>query len=190
MKEIVLASNNAGKLQEMSALLQDYRLLTLRDIGFVQTIEEPYHTFRENAWVKAKTIFDYCGKAVLADDSGICVTALQGRPGVDSAHFAGPQRSDEDNRNLLLQELTPFTDRSAWYEAVLCLIQEGHPHYFTGRCEGSIAAAPKGDRGFGYDPIFIPRGYELTFGELEAQLKNKISHRAQALEALKAFLDK
>lgn len=187
MKEIVLATNNAGKLKEMAALLHNYRLLTLQDIGFDQTIEEPFQTFRENAFIKAKTIYDYCGKAVLADDSGICATALNGRPGVNSAHFAGPQRSDADNRNLLLTELADQADRTAWYEAVLCLIMDGQTHYFTGRCDGTIALEAKGDKGFGYDPVFIPAGYEQTFGELDEQVKNEISHRGKALELLKAF---
>lgn len=188
MKEIVLASNNAGKLREMSMLLKNYRLLTLHDIGFDQTIEEPFHTFRENAFIKAKTIFDFCGKTVLSDDSGICATALQGRPGVDSAHFAGAQRSDADNRNLLLHELEHAPDRSAWYEAVICFMDQGQAHYFTGRCDGYIAWEAKGDKGFGYDPIFIPRGYEQTFGELDEKIKNKISHRGKALEKLMEFI--
>lgn len=190
MKELVLASNNAGKLKEMTQLLQDYRLLTLRDIGFDQTIPEPYHTFRENAFTKAKTIFDFCGKAVLADDSGICAVALQGRPGVDSAHFAGPHRSDADNLNFLLAALKDQADRSAWYEAALCLIADGKTHYFTGRCEGHIAKEPRGGKGFGYDPVFVPNGYEQTFGEMDADIKNKISHRGRALELLKDFLGK
>lgn len=189
MKEIVLASNNPGKLKEMSALLKDFRLWTLADIGFDQTIEEPFQTFAENAHAKAKAIHDFCGKAVLSDDSGICVAALNGRPGVDSAHYAGPQRSDADNRDLLLQEIHGKEDRSAWYEAVLCLITEaGDTHYFSGRCEGQIAEAPRGERGFGYDPLFVPDGYDQTFGEIDPVVKNKISHRGRALEKLKEFL--
>jgi len=190
MKEIVLASNNEGKLKEMAALLPGYRLLTLRDIGFIQAIEEPFHTFRENAFTKAKTVFDFCGKPVLSDDSGICAAALDGRPGVDSAHFAGPQRSDADNRELLLQALQAAENRQAWYEAVLCLITaDGTPHYFEGRCRGSIAPEARGSKGFGYDPVFIPEGFEQTFGELDESIKLKISHRAQALQALKQFLE-
>ena len=189
MKQLVIATNNKGKLKEIAALLPDTELLTLQDIGFIQDIPEPYHTFQENAHTKALTVHNFCHLPVLSDDSGITATVLNGRPGVDSAHFAGPRRSDTDNLNLLLQELQHSTDRTAWYTAILCFIDaQGETHYFEGRCYGTIAPIPQGSKGFGYDPIFIPDGYSQTFGELDESVKNSLSHRGKAVQLLAQWL--
>jgi XTP/dITP diphosphohydrolase len=184
--KLILASNNAGKIREIRRLLPQLEILSLRDIGYLDPIPEPFETFHENARIKAQTIHErFAEDWVLADDSGICVTALKGAPGVFSARFAGEQASDEMNNALLLSELTGIDDRSAWYFAVLCLISpEGAVHYFEGRCDGRIGTELMGEGGFGYDPLFIPAGHEQSFGQLPEQLKGQISHRARALQAL------
>ena len=156
------------------------------EAGFLETIDEPYHSFRENAFHKAKVVYDWLGSSVLSDDSGICVPALNGAPGVHSARFAGEHGDDQANNEKLLERLKMHDDRSAYYTAVLCLIIGGKPHFFEGRVDGIIALEPRGDGGFGYDPLFIPNGYGLTFGQLDEAIKKEISHRAQALKALAA----
>ncbi len=184
--ELILASNNRGKIAEIAALLPGLDLRTMQDVGYNAPIEEPYQTFHENAFTKADTIYRFCGKAVLSDDSGLCVDALGGAPGVLSARYAGPDAMDGENNQKLLQAIEQASDRKAHYIAVLCLIIEGQAHYFEGRCDGTIAVAPKGTGGFGYDPLFIPQGYDRTFGEIDASVKSRISHRAKALASLKA----
>jgi len=184
--KLILASNNQGKIAEIKSLLPGIAIFTMRDIGFEDAIEEPYDSFRENARIKAKTIHDFCGLPVLADDSGLCVDALDGRPGVFSARFAGPDATDAENNEKLLGALEGAESRKGHYVAMLCLIIRGEAHFFEGRCDGSIAAAPKGSLGFGYDPLFIPDGYDRTFGEIDPGIKSRISHRAKALEAFRA----
>ncbi|MBS1783451.1 MAG: RdgB/HAM1 family non-canonical purine NTP pyrophosphatase [Bacteroidetes bacterium] len=188
MNEIVLASNNKGKLTELSALLSNFSLLSLQDVGFSSVIDEPYETFEQNAFQKASTLFQFCGKHVLADDSGLCVHALNDAPGVHSAYFGGEPRSDEKNNHHLLDRMQGQLDRSAYYKAVLCLIWHGKPYFFEGICEGTICHERQGSGGFGYDPLFIPNGYEQSFGKLPASVKNQISHRAKATKKLVAFL--
>lgn len=169
-------------------MVSHIELLSLADVGFTQDIPEPFHTFEENARTKAETIAKHAGKNAFADDSGICVNALNGEPGVDSAHYAGPQRNDGENLQKLLNELKGKADRTAYYKAVICLIWDGEVHLFEGRCDGFILEAPRGDGGFGYDPIFVPEGYERSFGELPPDIKNKISHRGKAVRQMIAFL--
>lgn len=180
--ELLLASNNRGKIAEIQQLLPQFNVLGLRDIGYTKPIDEPFETFRENAWIKAKTLFEYWGKPVLSDDSGISVDALNGAPGVFSARYAGEGASDEDNNRKLLASLQGAQSRDAHYTAVLCLMLNGAAHYFEGICRGTIAHEPAGTGGFGYDPLFIPEGYSQTFGELGPEVKKKISHRAKALQ--------
>ncbi len=187
MQQLVIASNNKGKIREIASIVEDIELLSLADIGFAEEIAEPYHTFEENALAKASAIYGFCGKNVFADDSGLCVNALNGEPGVDSAHYCG-QRDDEQNTQKVLEELNGTADRSAFYKAVICLIWDGEVYYFEGICEGVITTERRGAGGFGYDPIFIPAGYDKTFGELPLEEKNKISHRAKAVTKMVAFL--
>ena len=128
------------------------------------------------------------GKNVFADDSGLCVIALNGAPGVDSAHYSG-SRNDEANLQQVLAELKDKEDRSAFYKAVICLMWEGEVYYFEGICEGRIIEQKRGERGFGYDPIFIPTGYDETFGELPSDIKNSISHRGKAVRKMVEWLN-
>jgi XTP/dITP diphosphohydrolase len=188
--KLVLASNNKGKLAELQRWLPaGISALRLADIGFSQVIDEPFDSFRENACIKAKTVFDFCGLPTLSDDSGICADALGGRPGVHSARFAGDGASDQQNNQKLLASLCDTRDRDAHYTAVLCFINAEGARYFEGRCDGQIGPAPVGEQGFGYDPIFIPQGFSESFAQLAPELKGRISHRARALQQFVAFLN-
>lgn len=187
MKELVIASNNQGKIIEIKALVNDLGLLSLQDIGFSADIAEPFDTFEENAHAKAATIYRYCGKNVFADDSGICVKALNGLPGVNSAHYSGV-RNDEKNLQKILDALSGAKDRSAYYKAVICLIWEGETYYFDGICSGHIIEEKRGEGGFGYDPVFVPEGHQQTFAELPLSIKNEISHRGIAIKKMAAFI--
>lgn len=187
--ELVVATNNKGKLAEIRELLPGFRLLTLADIGFTADIPEPYHTFAENAHTKALAVHQYCGKAVMADDSGICVDVLDGAPGVHSARYAGGPANDWRNNEKLLAALAGQTVRNAHYKAVICLLLPGEaPLYFEGACPGAITEAPAGNGGFGYDPIFRPDGYAETFAQLPATVKHELSHRGEAVRKMAAFL--
>ena len=188
MVELVIASNNTVKIREIRAIVgDDISLLSLMDIGFMDNILEPFNTFEENAAAKARVIYSFCHKNVFADDSGLCVNALHSAPGVNSAHYSG-ERDDEKNLQKVLSRLEGKLDRSAYYRAVICLVWNGVSHYFDGVCEGNIAQEKRGDRGFGYDPIFIPEGFDKTFGELSLDVKNEISHRGKAMKKMVAFL--
>ena len=187
-KELVIASNNPGKIREIRELVRGIELRSLSDIGFTEEIPEPFHTFEENALAKASAIYTATGKNVFADDSGLCVIALNGAPGVDSAHYSG-SRNDEANLQQVLAELKDKEDRSAFYKAVICLMWEGEVYYFEGICEGRIIEQKRGERGFGYDPIFIPTGYDETFGELPSDIKNSISHRDKAVRKMVEWLN-
>ena len=187
-KELVIASNNPGKIREIREVVRGIELRSLSDIGFTEEIPEPFHTFEENALAKASAIYTATGKNVFADDSGLCVIALNGAPGVDSAHYSG-SRNDEANLQQVLAELKDKEDRSAFYKAVICLMWEGEVYYFEGICEGRIIEQKRGERGFGYDPIFIPTGYDETFGELPSDIKNSISHRGKAVRKMVEWLN-
>ncbi|MEI8279821.1 MAG: RdgB/HAM1 family non-canonical purine NTP pyrophosphatase [Bacteroidota bacterium] len=187
MYELVIASNNAGKIKEIRSMIEGIRLLSLKDIEFEDEIPEPYHTFEENACMKAMSIHHYCGKNVFADDSGICVNALNAAPGVNSAHYSG-KRDDEQNLQKVLQDLYGHDDRSAYYKAIICLVWQGTTHYFEGVCNGTLLTEKRGTAGFGYDPIFVPDGNTHTFAELPLEVKNTISHRGIAVRKMIAFL--
>ncbi len=187
-KELVIASNNPGKIREIREVVRGIELRSLSDIGFTEEIPEPFHTFEENALAKASAIYNATGKNVFADDSGLCVIALNGAPGVDSAHYSG-SRNDEANLQQVLAELKDKEDRSAFYKAVICLMWEGEVYYFEGICEGRIIEQKRGERGFGYDPIFMPTGYDETFGELPSDIKNNISHRGKAVRKMVEWLN-
>jgi XTP/dITP diphosphohydrolase len=189
--KLVIASNNKGKLEQLKAWLPDYtEVLSMADIGFRDSIPEPFESFQENAYIKAKTVYDFCGLPVLSDDSGICVDALDGAPGVYSARYAGEDASDAANNEKLLRSLAGEENRRAHYFAVLCLMLPDGAHYFEGRCDGHIGCESRGSGGFGYDPLFIPDGYAETFAMLSPEEKSRISHRARALEQLSTFLNR
>jgi XTP/dITP diphosphohydrolase len=189
MEELVIASNNHGKIREIRAMLSDVTLLSLMDIGFMDEIPEPFNTFEENASAKSRAIYGFCRKNVFADDSGLCVTALGNAPGVDSAHYSG-ERDDEKNLQKVLANMKGKEERSAYYKAVISLVWDDVSHYFEGTCSGKIIDEKRGDSGFGYDPIFVPDGYDQTFAELPLDVKNEISHRGKAIRKMVKFLKK
>lgn len=194
MRQIVLASGNAGKLRELQALLAPLELtLTAQSSFGIESPPETGTTFVANALLKARHAAGITGIAALADDSGIEVDALGGRPGVYSARYAGEGASDRDNLEKLLQELqnVPPEKRSARYRALIVLVNganDPNPVVAQGVWEGHIALQPRGSGGFGYDPVFLPLGGDRTAAELSAGEKNAVSHRGQALKELVAKL--
>ena len=189
MKRIVFATNNGNKIKEVQALLgQQYQFLSLADISCHEEIPETTGTIPGNALQKANYVSINYGQDCFSEDTGLEVDALDGRPGVDTAYYAGPQRSAQDNMAKLLQELAGQSDRSAQFRTVIALILNGTEYLFEGIVRGKITKQPKGTEGFGYDPVFIPEGYDQTFAEMSARDKNAISHRGRAVAQLQDFL--
>ncbi len=187
-RTVVLASNNAGKLAEFSSLLAPLgmELRKQSELG-ISEAEEPHATFVENALAKARHVAQLSGLPALADDSGVCVPALGGAPGVLSARFAGEPKSDARNNQKLIQDLSALEDKSAYYYCVLVYLrhaQDPQPVIAEGRWDGEIIATPRGANGFGYDPHFWIPSLNKTAAELSAEEKNQLSHRGQALRAL------
>lgn len=189
--KLVFATNNLNKLKEVQALVpESITLLSLNDIGCFEDIPETAPTIEGNALQKANYIKTNYGYDCFADDTGLEVNALNGEPGVYSARYAGEQKNAHDNMDKLLENLTDKTDRSAQFKTVIALRLGIDTHTFTGICRGTIIQNKKGDKGFGYDPIFQPEGYNQTFAEMELTLKNKIGHRGKAVQQLIDFLQK
>lgn len=190
MREIVIASGNRGKVREIEMLLKDLavRTLSLEDFPNAPAVLENKATLEGNAVKKAREIAEFTGLPAIADDSGLEVDALDGRPGVLSARYAGPDANSEANRTLLLSELDGINDRSARFRTVAAFVDDDEVHVFDGTCEGLIAVAERGEAGFGYDSIFIPESDTRTFAEMTAEEKNKVSHRSEAFQKFAAFL--
>lgn len=189
MEELVIATHNKHKLDEIQKLLGDrIKLISLRDLGCNEDIPETGTTLKENAYQKAKYVWEKYKKNCFADDTGLIVEALDGAPGVYSARYAGEHCSFDDNIDLLLENMEGKTNRNARFETVICLIEDGKEQYFEGRCEGCILTERYGKGGFGYDPIFMPNGYGESFAELSMEEKNKISHRGKATAKLIKYL--
>lgn len=188
-KKLCFATNNPHKLQEIQAILGDsFELLSLKDINCTEELPETGSTIEANSLEKAQYVYDHYQVDCFADDSGLEVDALNGEPGVDSAHYAGPQRSHADNINLLLQNLGNQTNRNARFKTVITLVQNGEVHQFEGTIDGKILTSKKGMEGFGYDPVFMPEGFDRTFAEMSLDEKGQISHRARAFQKLITFL--
>jgi XTP/dITP diphosphohydrolase len=195
MKTIVIASANEGKIKEIKNFLHglDIELLTLSDFPDMPAIVEDGKTFEENALKKAKIVFEHSKLTTIADDSGLEVKYIGGEPGVSSARFAGDKATDQQNNEKLLGLLknVPMDERKARFKCVLILYNSLYNNLvFEGKCDGYIIDEPKGDLGFGYDPLFVPEGFNKTFGELDLVTKNKISHRGKALNSLRSYLEK
>ena len=188
-KKLVVATNNAHKLEEIAAILGDeMELLSLKDIYCDADIPETADTLEGNARQKAMYIYENYGMDCFADDTGLEVEALNGAPGVYSARYAGDGHDSEANMQKLLHELEDKENRKAQFRTAICLILEGKEYLFEGIVKGEIIKEKRGGAGFGYDPIFVPEGYDLTVAELGNDIKNTISHRARAVEKLCTFL--
>jgi len=192
IKEVVLATGNQGKAEEFSKLLKGVfeKTISLKEFDNPPEVIEDGKTFRDNALKKAREIADYTGKLTLADDSGLEVDALEGEPGVYSARYSGENATDKSNIEKLLSRLGDNPSRKARFVCVLALVNpEGEEIVVEGFCEGEILNEPRGDGGFGYDPVFYLPDRGLTMAEVDPEIKNQISHRANALKKLKMVLD-
>jgi len=194
-KEIVIATRNQGKLREIGAILAplSLRILSLKDFPEIPDVAEDGTTFSENAAKKARTIASLTGRLAIADDSGLCVDALQGRPGVFSSRFAGEEATDQQRCRKLLDEMAglPENQRGAEFICNMAVASpNGEMKIVEGKCRGRITFSPQGKNGFGFDPIFFVLEFGKTMAELEPGVKNKISHRAHAMKRLKLILPK
>ena len=189
MIEFVLSSHNEHKCQEIQAMLKGIaRISNLDQYNITDNIPETGTTFEENALQKAEYVYTRLGKNCFADDSGLMVDVLNGAPGVWSARYAGEPSNNERNIDLLLKNLEGAKDRTARFVTVIAAIIDGKHYFFKGEVKGQIITERHGTGGFGYDPIFVPDGYNQTFGELSAETKNGISHRANAIKKFAEFL--
>ncbi|MDC3415696.1 XTP/dITP diphosphatase [Aquibacillus sp. 3ASR75-54] len=194
MKKLLIATKNKGKVNDFNQLFSKYGIEILSLLDFkeeVEDIEETGTTFFENARIKAETVMKKYHLPVLADDSGLVVDALNGEPGVFSARYAGEEKNDLANVHKVLQRLqgVPKKDRTARFVCVLAVAQPNQPTmYNKGTCEGEILEVPRGENGFGYDPIFLPRGFKRSMAELSLVEKNEISHRKFAMDQLEQWL--
>lgn len=189
MRQLVFATNNRHKLDEVAAKAGDrIKLLNLEDIGCRDDIPETGDTFRENASIKSHYIYQKYKLDCFGDDSGLEIDALKGEPGVYSARYAGTHGDHEANMDKVLAKLAGETNRKARFRTVISLVWNGEEHFFEGTVEGTIRHERSGSKGFGYDPIFQPDGYNITFAEMTMGEKNRISHRARAVEQLIEFL--
>ena len=191
MKTLVFATNNLHKLEEVRDILGgSFRIASLKEIGCTDDIPETAETLEGNALQKARYVKDKFGYDCFADDTGLEVEALGGAPGVFSARYAGPGHDSEANMQKLLKELEGKTNRQAQFRTVVALILEGREYTFEGIVRGTILTERRGTAGFGYDPVFVPEGYAETFAEMGSEEKNRISHRARAVQKLADFLHK
>lgn len=192
MKRLILASNNRKKLLELQAILEDtgIEVLSQREAGCDFEVDENGETFEENAYLKAIAVTQATGEAAIADDSGLCVDALDGEPGVYSARYTGNHEDTDEMRNdYLLSKLENVENRSARFvSCICCTLPNGDVLRARGECEGEILRESRGSLGFGYDPIFLPEGFSLSMGEISPEVKNAISHRAKALDEFKKEL--
>lgn len=196
--KLVFASNNKHKLEEVRQILPtNVEVISLREIGFVQDIDETGTTLEENSALKAREVWNWLTDnslldsvdGVFADDTGLEISALGGAPGVRTARWAGDETCDMNNRQKALHELAGVKDRAARFRTVVSLIIKGEMQQVEGIVNGEIAIEEEGDGGFGYDPVFIPEGYNNTFASLSSEEKNAISHRGRAMEALRKLID-
>ncbi len=189
--KLVFATHNQNKFKEVKVLLPPYiELVSLTDIGCHDEIPETGETLKENAQIKSDFVTTNYGLPCFSDDTGLLVDALNGAPGVYSARYAGEHKNADANMNKILSELENKTSRSARFETVIALNLKEENIHFTGVAEGKITKSKSGQKGFGYDPIFQPKGYDKTFAELPLEVKNEISHRGKAIKQLIAYLHK
>jgi XTP/dITP diphosphohydrolase len=190
MKKLLFATGNKNKVKEIKALISNlpYEITTMGEIGFHEDIPETGKTLAENAILKAKYLYEKTSKNIIAEDTGLEVDSLGGAPGVHTARYAGDKKDPNANMDLLLENLNKVSDRSAQFRTVIALILDGQLHTFEGIARGEIASKKSGEDGFGYDPIFIPHGFNITFAEMDLRAKSAISHRARAMKKMLEFL--
>jgi len=187
--ELCFATNNEHKLEEVKkSLARQIHLLTLQQIGCYEELPETTGTIKGNSQQKAEFVYSTYHVNCFADDSGLEVEALHGAPGVDSAFYAGPQKNHSDNVQLLLRNMQGISNRAARFITVITLVAGGKVFQFEGILNGRIVEVPRGENGFGYDPVFLPDGFSNTLAEMTLEEKNKISHRAKAIEKLTKFI--
>ncbi len=188
--KIIFATNNQHKIDEIKAVFPShFVIITLKEAGIDIDIPEPYDTLEKNAEEKATTIYHLTNTTCFSEDTGLEVDSLSGEPGVLSARYAGKERSFQKNIEKLLHNLKNAKDRSAQFRTVICAIMEGEINFFEGICRGRIIEEEKGNKGFGYDPVFVPDGAEKTFAEMDMEEKNRFSHRRKAVDKLVTFLN-
>jgi len=186
---IYFATGNINKVREVQEILpESFKVLSLIDLRYPPKLEETGDTLEENSRLKAKTLFDYVKAPCFADDTGLEVLALGGAPGVRSARYAEKESNDLKNVDLLLHNLRNESNRKARFRTVITLFIEGNENQFEGIVDGKIATKPRGNGGFGYDPVFVPDGYDTTFAEMAPEEKNRISHRGKSISKLVDFL--
>jgi XTP/dITP diphosphohydrolase len=189
--KLIFATNNSYKLKEVQEIAgSSIKIISLKEINFEGEIPETQDTIEANASQKARYIFDKTGLDCFADDTGLEIDALDGRPGVYSARYAGEQCNFEDNIRKVLYEMEQVTDRKARFRCVVTLILKGVEYSFEGKAEGLILPGKRGQEGFGYDPVFLPDGFNQTFAEMPPYLKNGISHRGKAVTRMLRFIEK
>ncbi len=190
-QKLVVASNNKHKIEEIKSILADrFELVSMEEIGFTEEIIEDGATFLENAFIKARTIHKKYNCNCFADDSGLLIEALDGQPGVYSARYSGEPVNHGKNIDKVLENMKAITNRSAKFVTVIALILDNEEFFFEGEVLGTIRSERSGTKGFGYDPIFQPNGYNITFAEMNEEEKNAISHRARALAKMEMALSK
>lgn len=189
MKKIIFATNNCNKVDEIRMILGNtFEIISLVEAGITIDIPEPYFTLKENATEKARVIHQLTGENCFSEDTGLEVDVLNGAPGVFSARYAGEQAKAKDNIKKLLMEMEGKENRKAHFKTCICLILDGQTFFFEGKCEGVITTKESGKNGFGYDPVFIPSGHNVTFAEMDPMVKAKISHRKLAVAKMTDFL--
>ena len=191
MKNLVFATGNSHKLQEVQGLFKEgFALSCLKDVNITEDIPETADNLVDNALQKARYVYEKCGIPCFADDTGLEVDALGGAPGVYSARYAGEQKDSKLNMLLLLNNMNGKTNRNARFRTIIAYIDENaQEHIFEGEIKGKIIENMAGTNGFGYDPIFVPEGYDKTFAELSSEIKNTISHRARAMEKFLSYIN-
>ena len=191
MYTLIFATNNAHKIAEIQSLVgSDFSIIDMKSAGIDIDIPEPHHTLNENALEKAQTIFNITKTNCFSEDTGLEIEALNGAPGVKSARYAGEDRNFQANIDKVLDQLKNVENRKAQFRTVICLIWEGQTYYFEGICKGHISISMQGEKGFGYDPIFVPEGSNKSFAEMNMEEKNWFSHRQKAVTQLFEFLRK
>lgn len=191
MYTLIFATNNAHKIAEIQSLVgSDFSIIDMKSAGIDIDIPEPHHTLNENALEKAQTIFNITKTNCFSEDTGLEIEALNGAPGVKSARYAGEDRNFQANIDKVLDQLKNVENRQAQFRTVICLIWEGQTYYFEGICKGHISISMQGEKGFGYDPIFVPEGSNKSFAEMNMEEKNRFSHRQKAVTQLFEFLRK